>query len=158
MENRQDVGPDPWNVPTFWINYASRSIMRHFEERLRPLGFGVAYLPVVVSLKQHGALTQKDLLRFARVEQPTMAALLTRMERDGLVTRVPDPHDARSRRVLLTEHAISLLASVMEAMQAVLAEAMAGINHDDQAALMRILRIVVGNLGDDPSSVGTDGW
>jgi DNA-binding MarR family transcriptional regulator len=144
---------DPWNTPTLWINYASRSIMRHFEERLRPLGFGVAYLPVAVALKQHHSLTQKELARSARVEQPTMAALLTRMERDGLIVRTPDPHDARSRRVLLTDHAQRLLPQVMKEMEAVLAIAMDGIDRDDQTTLMRILHTVAGNLGDNPTDI-----
>ncbi len=69
--------------PTFWINHASRLIMREFEQLLRPLGFGTAYLPVVMLLEQHRELQQRQLADFVRVEQPTMAALLTRMQRDG---------------------------------------------------------------------------
>jgi DNA-binding MarR family transcriptional regulator len=156
MEISQLAEANPWNVPTFWINYASRAIMRHFEERLRPLGFGVAYLPVVVALDQHGALSQKDLLRYARVEQPTMAALLRRMERDQLISRTPDPRDARSRQVNLTDRARQLLTQVKSEMDAVLTEAMADIDEVDQRALMRTLRTVVGNLGEEINSAAHD--
>src|SRR4051812_26796376 len=34
--------PHSWDLgssPTFWINHASRLLMRHFEQRLRPLDF-----------------------------------------------------------------------------------------------------------------------
>src|SRR5882724_11960371 len=45
------------------------------------------YLPVCFAL----AATQTALASLAAIEQPTMAATLTRMERDGLIHRRPDP-------------------------------------------------------------------
>ena len=129
--------------------------MRRFEERLRPLGFGMAYLPVAIALEEHGPLQQKDLLAYARVEQPTMTALLARMERDRLITRKHDPADARARLVALTPRARSVLSSVKEAMAAVVEEALLGISAADRNVLVRALQLVVGNLGDqtvDPAS------
>jgi MarR family transcriptional regulator for hemolysin len=123
--------------------------MRRFEERLRPLGFGMAYLPVVIALEEHGPLQQKDLLAYARIEQPTMTALLARMERDRLITRKRDPTDARARLVALTPHATSVLSTVKEAMTAVVDEAMLGISAADRGILVRALQLVVRNLGDE---------
>jgi MarR family transcriptional regulator, transcriptional regulator for hemolysin len=123
--------------------------MRRFEERLRPLGFGMAYLPVAIALEEHGPLQQKDLLRYARVEQPTMAALLARMERDRLIARKADPTDARARLVALTPRAKSVLASVKEAMAAVVEEAMVGISEADRNVLAMSLQLVVHNLKDE---------
>src|ERR1700679_2036033 len=99
MKKRQQQKWDPTQSPTFWINHASRGIMRRFEERLRPLGFGMAYLRVAMALREHGPLQQKALLEHAAIEQPTMTALLKRMERDGLIKRTPDPDDARAHLV-----------------------------------------------------------
>src|SRR5271170_1592825 len=95
------TGPrwDPESAPSFWINHASRLLMRHFEQRLRPLDFGMAYLPVVVALQENGSLLQKELAERAHVEQPTMAALLTRMESDGLIAREAHPSDKRASQV-----------------------------------------------------------
>ena len=50
-------------------------MVRHFEMRLRPLDFGMAYSPVAMALMEEGGLTQKERAERARVEQPTMAAL-----------------------------------------------------------------------------------
>lgn len=141
----------PESVPTFWINHASRLIMRHFEEQLRPLGFGMAYLPVIIALEENGPLLQRDLLERAHVEQPTMAALLGRMERDGLIVRAPDPADGRARRVSLTAKAKARLPAVMNAMQRVVERAMSGVSERERAALMATLQRVVENL-DDPTA------
>ena len=154
MHIRQAAHWDPSSVPTFWINHASRLVMRRFEECLRPFGFGMAYLPVAIALEEHGPLQQTDLLEYARVEQPTMAALLVRMERDRLVVRKPDPSDARARLVALTPRAKSVLTSVKEAMGAVVAEAMVGISEADRTVLVRALQLIVHNLRDEPVDTG----
>ena len=57
---------------------------------------------MLAALKDGGALTQRELAEAAGVEQPSMAQLLARMERDGLVRRDPSPTDGRSSLVSLT--------------------------------------------------------
>src|SRR4051794_4346334 len=59
-------------------------------------------LPVLLALYERDGLTQTELAAATGVEQPTMAATLTRMEDDGLVRRAADPDDARRVGVFLT--------------------------------------------------------
>jgi DNA-binding MarR family transcriptional regulator len=92
-------------TPGHLISLAARGFARLSEARLKPLGFSVGQLPVVVALHNGTASTQRDLARFARVEQPPMAQMLARMERDGLIQRTRDPADGRSSRIVLTEAA-----------------------------------------------------
>jgi MarR family transcriptional regulator for hemolysin len=55
---------------------------------------------VLVALQDGRASTQRDLARFAKIEQqPPMAQMLARMKRDGLIQRAPDPADGRSSRI-----------------------------------------------------------
>ncbi len=122
--------------------------MRRFEERLRPLGFSVAYLKVAFILEHRGRLQQKELLDVIQVEQPTMAALLKRMERDGLIERQPDPSDARAQLIGLTLRARSVLENARAQMSLVVEQAMTGISASDQEALVRALKTVVMNLAD----------
>lgn len=142
--------PDtPWNpeaTPTFWINHASRAVMKHFEQRLRPLDFGMAYMPVAIALEEHGPLPQKQLAELAQVEQPTMAALLMRMERDRLIARKANDADRRSTLFALTDKAKDRLPAAKEQLFAIVKEAMEGISDADQTQLMAILARVVGNL------------
>lgn len=138
---------DPAAAPTFWINHASRLLMRRFDERLRPLGFGMAYVPVVLAIEEHGPLLQRQLLEHVSIEQPTMTALLSRMERDGLLVRNPDPADARGRRVSLTPKGSRALDGVREALGTVVEEALVGIDEADQQRLMQTLQRMVMNLG-----------
>jgi MarR family transcriptional regulator for hemolysin len=146
MQKRQSPVWDPRSAPTFWINQASRTVVRRFEDCLRPLGFSMAYLRVAVALDENGPLQQKDLLEHVPIEQPTMAALLTRMERDRLLARKPDPNDARARRVSLTARGSAALAKAKEAMPEVVEEALRGVSNEDRKRLIRTLQLVVKNL------------
>src|SRR5690606_8417029 len=90
------------STPGHLISLAARGFARLSESRLKPLGFGVGQLPVLVALQDGSASTQRDLARFAKIEQPPMAQMLARMERDGLIERTPNPEDGRSSRIMLT--------------------------------------------------------
>jgi DNA-binding MarR family transcriptional regulator len=139
-------GWDPESTPTFWINHASRLLMRQFEEHLRPLDFGMAYLPVVFALLENGALLQKELAARAHVEQPTMAALLARMERDGLIKRGAHPSDKRASEISLSAKAKSRLPSAKERLGEVAERALSGFSERERKILMALLRRVVMNL------------
>ncbi len=137
---------DPASTPTFWINHASRLLMRHFEQRLRPLEFGMAYLPVVVALEENGPLQQRQLAELAHVEQPTMAALLVRMERDGVIKREPHPHDRRSSLISLSAKAETSLPSAKDQLAEVVEQATAGFSDGECTTLIALLRRVASNL------------
>ncbi|MEY4576971.1 MAG: MarR family transcriptional regulator [Pseudomonadota bacterium] len=137
---------DPGSAPTFWINHASRLLMRHFEQRLRPLDFGMAYLPVVLALQENGDLLQKSLAEHAHVEQPTMAALLARMERDGLVSRQPHPTDKRASRIALSAKAKARVPAAKEGLAEVAERALSGLTERERATLLGLLKRVVQNL------------
>ena len=88
---------DVLSTPGHLISLAARGFARLSEARLKPLGFGVGHLPVLVALQDGRASTQRDLARFAKIEQPPMAQMLARMERDGLIRRAPDPADGQQQ-------------------------------------------------------------
>ena len=136
----------PETTVAYWINRASRVLMRTHEERLRPLGFGMGQLPVLLALEDGAELSQKELAARARVEQPTMAQALTRMERDGLLERRPNPNDARSSLYSLVRGARAKLPQLKTALLQGDSEACAGLSAAERAQLIELLRRVAGNL------------
>ncbi|WP_437308084.1 MarR family winged helix-turn-helix transcriptional regulator [Sorangium sp. So ce388] len=137
---------DPRSSASFWINHASRALMRLQDGRLRPLGFGMRQMPVLHALADGGAISQKELARFAGVEQPTMAEMLARMERDGVVERGPDPKDGRASRTSLTRRALLRLPQLKEELIEVEREAMAGFSAAEKELLLTLLQRVARNL------------
>jgi MarR family transcriptional regulator, transcriptional regulator for hemolysin len=137
---------DVLSTPGHLISLAARGFARLSEARLKPLGFGVGHLPVLVALRDGRASTQRDLARFAKIEQPPMAQMLARMERDGLIQRTPDPADGRSNRVSMTQAAEARLPSAVAALLRGNSEALSGFTDDEAAQLVALLTRLIVNL------------
>ena len=74
--------------------------------RFRAAGFPevrASYGSVLVPLFEEDGLRMGELARRSRLSKQTMTTLVRLVERDGLVTREPDPVDARAVRIWLTD-------------------------------------------------------
>jgi MarR family transcriptional regulator for hemolysin len=132
--------------PGHLISLAARGFARLSEARLKPMGFGVGHLPVLVALEDGQATSQRDLARFARIEQPSMAQMLARMERDGLISRTPDPVDKRSSRVVLTQDARARLPQACAVLFDGNSAALAGFTEPESTQLVTLLTRLIDNL------------
>ncbi|MEU5272385.1 MarR family transcriptional regulator [Streptomyces hygroscopicus] len=74
------------------------------------------------------------------VTQPSMTQLIQRLERQGLVTRVDDPHDGRVVLVAITDAGRELLAERRRGRTDRLAELLATLSPEDQEALATAVR------------------
>ncbi|MGF9692333.1 MarR family winged helix-turn-helix transcriptional regulator [Rhizobium sp. 0TCS1.26] len=137
---------DVLSTPGHLISLAARGFARLSEQRLKPLGFGVGHLPVLVALQNGDASTQRDLARFARIEQPPMAQMLARMERDGLIERTPDPDDGRSSRIVLSETARQRMPAAITTLFDGNRQALAGFSDAEAVLLVDLLKRLIGNL------------
>ena len=137
---------DVLSTPGHLIGLAARGFARMSDARLKPLGFGVGQLPVLVALQNGSASTQRDLARFARVEQPPMAQMLARMERDGLIERTRDPADGRSSRIVLTEPAKQRMPEAVTTLLQGNREALIGFTDAEAIQLVDLLTRLIANL------------
>ena len=137
---------DVLSTPGHLISLAARGFARLSEARLKPLGFGIGYLPALVALRDGRAETQRDLARFVKIEQPSMAQMLVRMERDGLIRRTPDPADGRSSRISLTDTAHARLPAAYAVLFQGNRDALAGFSDEEAAQLNALLSRLIANL------------
>jgi MarR family transcriptional regulator, transcriptional regulator for hemolysin len=137
---------DVLSTPGHLIGLAARGFVRLSEARLKPLGFGVGHLPVLVALQDGRASTQRDLALFARIEQPPMAQMLARMERDALIRRKPDPADRRSSRIALTKRAQARMPKAIAALLQGNREALSGFTNEEAAQFVGLLERLISNL------------
>ncbi|SEL85982.1 DNA-binding transcriptional regulator, MarR family [Variovorax sp. YR750] len=137
---------DEASHPLKLIGRVTRGFTRIADGGLREFGFAVGQLPVLVSLKKSKALSQAELARIAQVEQPSMAQLLARMERDGLVERVPDPVDKRSRLISLTPLAARRLPKAKALMDSHAQEVLAGFSPEEVEQLTALLARLSANV------------
>ena len=130
----------------YMANWAARLFARAIDKRLKAIGVSSGQLPVFFALGGGQTLSQKALTEVAAIEQPTMAATLSRMERDGLIARRPDPDDRRSSLVALTPEAMVKAAAVREATAEVNALALSHLGEEQRRAFLDALATVVETL------------
>lgn len=78
-----------------------------------PDGVTVAQARTLATLRDGGGQRIGDLAALEGVAQPSMSALVARLERRGWIARQPNEHDARVVTVALTEDGRILLDSIV---------------------------------------------
>ncbi|MBN8942107.1 MAG: MarR family transcriptional regulator [Rhizobiales bacterium] len=136
-------------MPSLLIATAARMLARVADGRLRDIGISVSQFSVLVPLKDGARLSQKELARLAGVEQPSMAQLLARMERDGLICREPDPTDGRSSLISLSDSALARIGPARTILSQGNQEALAGFDQADIEKLTVLLHRVIANVSGD---------
>ena len=131
------------------VNRTARLLRRLADERLAPFGLSAGHLPVLTALFRGEAMSQKALTEYAGIEQPTMAATLARMERDGAVERRPDPDDKRSMLFTLSARTRLQAAAIEAAIQELNHEALDGILPSDRERLRDMLATVAASVEDN---------
>jgi len=140
------VDADLFRTPGHLINRLSKLSLRWADERFQRLGLAAAQMPVLYALKDGASSTQTELARMAHIEQPTMAQLLVRMERDGLIRRAANPDDKRSSLVSLTPRALKQLPAAREVLREGNKLALEGFTEREVETLIRLLQRVLKNV------------
>lgn len=102
-----------------------------------------AYVWSLINLWKEDGLKVVDLGRRSGLEASTMSGLLDRMERDGLVVRVPDPLDRRVLRINLTDEGKRVREPVIGVVERLLTEMFDGISPDEIARTIALLQQVL---------------
>lgn len=121
------------------VNRTARLFRRLADQRLAALGLSAGYLPVVTALIDGETMSQKALTEHAGIEQPTMAATLARMARDGIVERQLDAKDRRSVRFTLTASTLKRATLIKGAIHDMNSAALAGLSSRDIKKLRSML-------------------
>ncbi len=96
-------------------------------------------LSTLASIEQYGPLRLGELAAREAVTAPTMTRVLAALDERGLIVRSPDPHDARSTRVALSEAGALALRDVRSQRTALLNARLARLTDEQRAAVVAAL-------------------
>lgn len=130
----------------YQVNHLGRLLAQALRRRIAPLGVVPGQFAQLLALFEQDGLTQRELCDRVRIEQPTMAKTLQRMERDTLVRREPDAADGRRTRVVLTSRARRLEQRLVDAARDVNAVATRDLGDEELAAFMQTVARIIDNL------------
>lgn len=128
------------------LNHVARQFARALHDQIAPLGVVPGQFAQLLALYERDGVTQQELCEQVQVEQPTMAGTLTRMERDGLISRSPHPTDGRKQLIWLTDEAHDKKPELIAAAQAVNATATQGFDPAEIGQLLALLERLRTNL------------
>src|SRR6201996_9866229 len=93
------------------VQRAARALARRFDEALRPVGLTQGQFSLLTSLNRPEPPTMGAVADLLALDRTTLTANLKPLERRGLVQVTVDPHDRRSRRLILTAAGRTLLTA-----------------------------------------------
>lgn len=91
------------NQVCFPLYACAKEVIRRYREPLEPLGLTYTQYLVMMTLWEYGGMTEGDLGRILHLESGTLAPLLKRLEKQGLLTRARLESNERKLFLDLTE-------------------------------------------------------
>jgi MarR family transcriptional regulator for hemolysin len=117
--------------------------------RARLPGMTCARCTVLIHLERLGGVNQAALAQSLDITPMTLVRLLDRLEADGLVARMPDPHDRRAHLLVPTAKALPLVACIVELASRIEHEAQVGLSDAEATQVVALLRRMRSNLATD---------
>jgi MarR family transcriptional regulator for hemolysin len=122
------------------LHGTARAWRQKLDERLKPVGLSQAKWRTLLHLSiAQEALTQAEIAARLGVEEPTVVALLHRLEREAWITRTNSPHDRRCKMVLLGRRAQRVIVQINATAQKLRHELLAEIPESDVQTCMKVL-------------------
>jgi DNA-binding MarR family transcriptional regulator len=116
MIDRRSAGPD--SSPGYWLHHAALVWRQACEAGLGETTYPQFNVLSAVSLltgAEGQAPTQQQVADFARMDRMMTSKLAHTLEERGMLTRAPDPEDARRQRLALTAEGTEVLRTCIAA-------------------------------------------
>lgn len=98
----ESTASDPYQMLGYALKRAQQALRGHLDTKLRAIGLTTPQYSVLSGLERHAGLSNAELARQAFVTPQTMQAIITTLERDGLIERTAHPANGRIRTTELT--------------------------------------------------------
>lgn len=103
--------------------------------RMADVGVSSVTWRITAALEARGPMRLSEIAAHEQVARPTATAAVQRLEAEGILSRRPDPEDARSALIELTPAGRERLDAWRERLAATVARLLADVPAEDRAAL-----------------------
>lgn len=121
-------------------------MMNRAQEMYQEFDLNKSQAGVLFTLHQSDSMSQKELAARLNVTPPSITASIQKMERDGYLTRHPDPKDQRVMRLSLTEKGKSCIQGVRTVARQMEELMFCNMTGEEVALLKRLLLQISDNL------------
>ena len=128
----------------FLLRLSQLRVYDAFHAELGHLNMTPARYSLLAVLHDNPGSRSGQIADALRVKPSNMAVLLTQLESDGLIQRLPDPSERRASLVRLTPAGESLFAAVDPVVNALEAKFIEALPHDSRSVLLTQLARLAG--------------
>lgn len=145
--------PHPHHIG-FEVNRTSRLIRKYIDRSAamqcanRMTGTHVWILRYLQE-NQEKEIFQRDIEKRFDINRSSATGLLQLMEKNGLIYREEVPYDARLKRIVMTEKAVSLNESVRREIDLIEKQLAKGFSEEEIRTLLELLGRIQDNLNQD---------
>jgi len=125
------------SYPAFFRR-ASRGVTHENAKKFDPSRF------VLKCVQMHGPVRMSQIGRHMGISKPYMTALVDKLIRDGLVERVPDPHDRRVVNVKITDAGIEEIRDFTERIRKTVVKNLSSLDPEDISTLHEMVKDIRG--------------
>lgn len=148
MAHVQRLGPLPERLGT-----ATSRLQTLLRRQLAQAEITISQARTLSTLSSRGPQRVTDLALIEQVAQPTMSALVSRLDDHGLVERGPDPSDPKTTLISITKAGLELWRSLVALRTNVLADALTLLSPSERKSLEAALPALE-HLVDELQSTG----
>ena len=114
-------------------------LARELRREVHPLGVTGGQVALLFQIRRRKGVSAGDLAASEGISPAAMSGYVERLEKAGLVVRVPDERDRRRQVLQLTEEAESVLRKVRSRRTAWLAARLQRLSHEELSAVDRAI-------------------
>lgn len=133
------------------LQMLSRAIEVQAAAHLEEAGTSLRNLSVLLCAVS-GEKTQGELAELACLDKSTMVHTLDELERDGLASRKPAPHDRRARVVEVTDRGRELVAATEAQLDGLYDSVLDRLPEADRESFLRSLSLLAANSIETPKT------
>ncbi|WP_310725873.1 MarR family winged helix-turn-helix transcriptional regulator [Streptomyces sp. N2A] len=126
-------------LPSWLLGRAAARGHRLVADALATEGMRMMHHAVLSAVDELGPVSQAELGRTLGIDPKDMVALVNDLQKDGLVTRTPDPNDRRKNAVEISPAGKQRLRRTQQLGDQANAELTAALTPDERAQLITLL-------------------
>ena len=130
----------------YWVCSTSHALRKALSAQLVREGITLRQWEVLAWLSTDGCGSQQELAEALGIEPHTLAGILSRMERDGLLERKPCERDRRKNKIQPTDKAEGVWARVTVLCHEVRDRAVRGFSSDELATFREFCNRIRDNV------------
>ena len=112
-------------------------------------GVFLGQLPVMRYISMNPGCTQKDVADFMHVSPPSVAVMVKRMVRDGIINKQTDEKDMRQNRLYITDTGLTMEQQCKEMFSQLDRQIYDGFSEEELLQLSLFLKRLINNLTSD---------